>query len=396
MQRMNQEKNSVAQQRAGEAVRVAGEAVRVAGEAVREHASEHDSAYPENTTSQPTPRSQVARQHEEHVHTGRVVKLDRGFPLVALLCDADNHTTLLRCKHATELVKQSSKRAVIGDYVRVACPQGIDKALLVEILPRTNELTRRDPAAQSSAQVLAANFDTLIIAHTLCHINTNRLMREVVLACQTYASVVVALTKADEAAGEREIQAACDRVQALVGDAARVVAVSSVSGLGVAHIKSMLAPSTTAVLIGKSGAGKSSLVNALVGEKVQQTAETRKRDGRGRHTTVAREIIPLENTACIIDMPGVRGLGMWEAEQGIGHAFRDVEQLARECKFSDCTHTGEPGCAVTRAVNAGVVSQQHVNAYVSLLRESRETHCETRAHKEHIQRTKQGRKSKKT
>ena len=124
------------------------------------------------------------------------------------------------------------------------------------------------------------------------------------------------------------------------------------------------------MLIGKSGAGKSSLVNALAGSDVQETGAVRENDRRGRHTTVSREIIALPGGGFIVDMPGVRGLGMWEAEEGIGAAFPDIERLAAQCKFADCKHESEPGCAVLQAVEQGAVSAQRLKSYKFLRDES--------------------------
>ena len=296
---------------------------------------------------------------------GRVVKLDRGFPLVQLESGAR-----VRCEHATELVKESDMRAVIGDYVRVVWPDTHDKAIIAEILPRRNAFVRRDPAERTISQTLAANFEVIIVAQPLPELNRKRLERELVLAHDTGARVAVALTKADMAQNQQEIDRVCQDVALCAGELVQVIALSCVDGSGFSQLRALIAPGTTAVLIGKSGAGKSSLVNTLAGSDVQETGAVRENDRRGRHTTVSREIIALPGGGFIVDMPGVRGLGMWEAEEGIGAAFPDIEQLAAQCKFADCKHESEPGCAVLQAVEQGAVSAQRLKSYKFLRDES--------------------------
>lgn len=296
---------------------------------------------------------------------GRVVKLDRGFPLVQLESGAR-----VRCEHATDLVKESDVRAVIGDYVRVVWPNTHDKAIIAEILPRQNAFVRRDPAERTISQTLAANFEVIVVAQPLPELNRKRLERELVLAHDTGARVVVALTKADMAQSEQEISRVCQDVALCAGESVQVIALSCVDGSGFPQLRALIAPGTTAVLIGKSGAGKSSLVNTLAGSDVQETGAVRENDRRGRHTTVSREIIALPGGGFIVDMPGVRGLGMWEAEEGIGAAFPDIEQLAAQCKFVDCKHESEPGCAVLQAVEQGTVSAQRLKSYKFLRDES--------------------------
>lgn len=298
---------------------------------------------------------------------GEVVKLDRGFPLVRL-----GDGRLVRCEHAVALVKGAAERAVIGDVVEVALPDGHDKGIIERIEPRRRELVRKDPTDRALPQVLAANFERVMVVQPIGEVNMRRLERELVLAAETGAAIDVVLTKADQAEGAQQISEVRAAVQALVGDGCRTIVVSSDSPASVEPVRDLLEPGTTTILLGRSGVGKSTLVNALVGHQLQETGSVRATDGKGRHTTVSREVITLPNGARIVDMPGVRGLGLWEADAGIGAAFPDIEELAQQCRFRDCTHGVEPGCAVRAAVESGALAQQRYDSYCALKRETAE------------------------
>lgn len=297
---------------------------------------------------------------------GRVVKLDRGFPLVRL--DSGEE---VRCEHAISLVKGSEYRAVIGDFVVVALPEGHDKGIIEETLPRTSSFVRKDPTERALPQTLAANFDLVLVAQPIEEVNVRRLERELVLAYETGVQVVVVLTKADLAASREEVEAVRSRIDGFIGDD-MVLVVSEKDPQSVKVLADLIADGNKmAVLLGRSGVGKSSLVNMLVGKEVQDTTPVRQ-DGKGRHTTVSREIIELPTGGSVIDMPGVRGLGLWDADEGIGATFSDIEQLAESCRFRDCTHTNEPGCAVKQAVEEGTLSADRLESYIRLREESQQ------------------------
>lgn len=298
------------------------------------------------------------------LHTGEVVKLDRGYPLVRL---PDGET--LRCEHATALVKGCDQRAVIGDVVSVSVPDAHDKGVIEAIAPRTREFVRKDPTERAVPQVLAANFERVIVAQPVSEVNLRRLERELVLAFETGAAVTVVLTKADLAADDEALAAVMDKVRALAGPTAEVLLVSDTDPASVEAVRQLLAPDTTTVLIGRSGVGKSSLVNMLVGEAVLDVGAVREGDGKGRHTTVSREIVAVPGAGRIVDMPGVRGLGLWDADTGIEAAFPDIEALAERCRFRDCTHHAEPGCAVRAAVESGTVPAARYESYQALKQE---------------------------
>ena len=291
-----------------------------------------------------------------------VVKLDRGYPLVRLR-DGRN----VRCEHATTIVKGERVRAVIGDEVEVDLPDGHDKGIVVAILPRTTQFVRKDPAQRTTAQVLAANFHLVMVVEPLVELNRRRLERELVLAHDTGARVAVVLTKAD-LAGEVGAQVR-DDVRSLAGADVPVVCTASNDEASIAQVRALVAEGEMAILIGKSGVGKSTLVNALAGSELQQTSAVRDRDGKGRHTTVDRVVIDLPDGGAVVDMPGIRGLGMWDADQGLDAAFPDVEALAAQCRFRDCSHEFEPGCAVRAAVESGELAAARAQSYRSLSRE---------------------------
>lgn len=295
---------------------------------------------------------------------GRVVKLDRGFPLVRLESGEE-----VRCEHAIALVKGSDQRAVIGDFVVVLFPDAHDKGIIEETLPRTSRFVRKDPTERALPQTLAANFDLVLVAQPLEEVNVRRLERELVLAHETGVEVVVVLTKADLVANPEEVEAVRARIDGFIGND-RVLVVSEKDPESIEALADLIAKDNKmAVLLGRSGVGKSSLVNMLVGENIQSTTPVRQ-DGKGRHTTVSREIIELPQGGSVIDMPGVRGLGLWDADEGIGATFSDIEDLAQKCRFRDCTHTNEPGCAVKQAVKEGELSSDRLESYVRLREES--------------------------
>lgn len=293
---------------------------------------------------------------------GRVVRSDRGFAFV------QTDRGIMLARHATRLIKSTEDGAmpVVGDYVLLS---GIDAEPIVEeVLPRTTAIIRRDPGRAARLQVLAANVDVVLITHPLSEPpRLSRIERELALVWDSGAKPVVVLTKldlADDAEAAREaVEAAAPGVD--------VHLVSARTGEGLDEIRLYLSGDTTMVLIGPSGSGKSTLVNALAGADLQETREVRVSDGRGRHTTVSRELITLPDGGLVIDTPGLRAVGMWESTEGIDTAFADIADAATRCRFRDCKHEGEPGCAVEAAVEAGEIPQRRLDSYRSLQAEVR-------------------------
>jgi ribosome biogenesis GTPase / thiamine phosphate phosphatase len=231
---------------------------------------------------------------------------------------------------------------IAGDWV------GIDEGgAIAHVFERSGTVVRRAPGEQGkpvSAHVLAANVDLALVTEPLPDPKARRLERFAALAASGGVPVALVLTKADLDEDGYATAAALARRMG-VADA---VAVSAVTGEGMGIVRSLLTPGTTAVLLGASGTGKSTLVNALLGEERMKTGEVRASDRRGRHTTVTRELLALPGGASLIDTPGIRVAGLWD---GTGETFADVDELAPLCRFADCGHETEPGCAVRDAID---------------------------------------------
>ncbi|WP_432545521.1 ribosome small subunit-dependent GTPase A [Kineococcus sp. SYSU DK004] len=235
---------------------------------------------------------------------------------------------------------------------------------LVRLLPRRTLLARAAVGGASHEQALAANVDTVaVVVAPDSRTTTARVERFVALAWGSGARPLLVLAKADLVA---DPAARLDGLEA-AAPGVDVLAVSAATGQGLEQLRAALAG--TVVLLGSSGAGKSTLVNALAGEPVMATDAVRAADGRGRHTTVTRELVPLGGGLVLLDTPGLRGVGVGDLDEGLERTFSDVEDLAVDCRFADCRHDGEPGCAVAAAVDAGVLDGRRL---VSLRRLERE------------------------
>jgi ribosome biogenesis GTPase len=254
---------------------------------------------------------------------------------------------------------------VVGDWVRIR-PIADGEAIVYEVLPRRTKFSRRAAGDREQEQVIAANVDTALIVCGLDgDFNPRRIERYLALVHESGASPVIVLSKAD----------LCDNTAARIREAAAVarhspvVTVSSLSENGPAALVPYLQPGQTIVLLGSSGAGKSTLVNRLLGTERQRTAPVRASDSRGRHTTTHRELIPLPSGAMLIDTPGLRELQLWANEESLDQAFDDIAELAAQCRFRDCAHSGEIGCAVLGAVASGALDASRLKSYRKLRRE---------------------------
>lgn len=259
---------------------------------------------------------------------------------------------------------QDGDYPVTGDWVAVKARPAEGSAAIQHVLPRSSSFVRRasGPGA-ARAQIVAANVDVALLAASLnADLNPRRIERYLATAWESGAEPVIVLTKIDLCVDAAERIA---EIKAIARDVP-VIAVSSITGAGIEALRAHLRPGRTAVLLGSSGVGKSTLVNALAGSTVMATQEIREDDGRGRHTTTHRELVLLPSGALILDTPGMREIGLWSADSGLSTAFSDIAALAAECRFHNCRHDTEPGCAITEAIASGVLDAARWAAYGKL------------------------------
>lgn len=262
-----------------------------------------------------------------------------------------------------------------GDFVMIQFIETGD-SLILKTLPRTSKFSRNDFSGHGvgyvktvKEQVVAANFDYVFMMQSLNNdFNLNRLNRYITLAYQSGATPVVILTKAD-LVNDVLIAEHTEAIRtAAIG--IDICVVSARNGYGLEALSSYLKPGKTLVFLGSSGVGKSSLVNALAGDEIMAVNTIRLDDSKGRHTTTHRQLIMLKSGVMIIDTPGMRELGMWDVSSGLSEAFIDIETLIDQCKFTDCSHESEPGCAVIAAINHGDITLARWESYMQIKRES--------------------------
>lgn len=287
---------------------------------------------------------------------GRVIRVARGVDTVRLV----GQSVACERSHALYRAAQVASPPAVGDWVQVTTDEG-GRAITV-ILPRWGTLARRDPAGRDREQVVVANVDVALLAFGLDRpLREGRVERGLALVHAGGADPVFVLTKADMGKHRERTTRLLDD---LAPDVARVET-SIATGQGLDELTALVAQKGTAALVGASGAGKSSLVNTLVGQDVQDVAEVRGADRKGRHTTTGRQLFPLPSGGVIIDTPGLRALGLWD-NKGVEEAFPDIDQLAADCRFRDCAHRGEPGCAVAEAVARGDLDPLRLNRFLAL------------------------------
>jgi ribosome biogenesis GTPase / thiamine phosphate phosphatase len=279
----------------------------------------------------------------------RVLRADRGVCTV-LAADGVHRATLA----GNVLLGAAGDPVALpcaGDWVVLR--RWPDRRLTVEIvLPRRTALIRRTADKDSSGQLLAANMDTVAVVEPMHPAPDDaRIERLLALAWESGARPVVVLTKSDTA---RHPQAVARQLQDLA-PGVRVTALSARTGAGLDELSSLVGPGQTLALLGRSGAGKSTLVNALAGADVMGVQEIRRADGKGRHTTAYRNLVVLPRGGAVLDTPGIRGVGLLDTADGLDHAFSDIAELAATCRFGDCRHGAEPGCAVRAALEEGAL-----------------------------------------
>lgn len=267
----------------------------------------------------------------------------------------------------------------VGDWVGVALCEGENKAVIHSVANRRTQLSRKVAGRQVEEQVLAANIDTAFIVFAMDQtFNRRRMERFTVMVHDSGAQPVVVLNKMDLCKG-KDALAYLEEARNAAGDVP-IIETCARTGLGINKLKQWIPAAKTAVFMGPSGVGKSSLINRLYGDAIQDTVEVRECDRKGRHTTSWRELIQMPWGGLVIDTPGMRELRTWEESDGLRDAFPDIEELGVRCHFRNCTHTVEKQCAVKEAVERGELSVERLNNYIKLHKETREMTQERMKH----------------
>ncbi|WP_327113112.1 ribosome small subunit-dependent GTPase A [Streptomyces sp. NBC_01341] len=323
---------------------------------------------------------------EQGLLPGRVVRVDRG------QCDVVTPDGTVRADTAFVVPRDPMRIVCTGDWVAVD-PDG-DPQFVRTLLPRRTAFVRSTSSQRSEGQVLATNIDHIVICVSLAvELDLGRLERFLALAMSSTAGAallddgagarqyeahpLVLLTKADLVPDPATLGHLVEDIER-IAPGVQVLPVSSATGEGV-DVFGAIVGSGTSVLLGTSGAGKSTLANALLGEDVMDVRAARDVDGKGRHTTTTRNLLVLPGGGVLIDTPGLRGVGLWDAERGVGQVFSEIEDLAGRCRFQDCGHESEPGCAVLGAIEDGSLPERRLASYRKLLRENHRIAAKTDA-----------------
>jgi ribosome biogenesis GTPase len=252
----------------------------------------------------------------------------------------------------------------VGDWVALSYRE--PACVIHGVIERRTSFSRKVASVETKEQVLAANVDVAFVVASAQDVNARRIERYLTMAWQSGASPVVLLTKADVATSLDDLRAELEAVSM----GTPVMVTSGLTGEGVSAIAAALKPSRTGVLLGPSGAGKSTLINRLLGADLMKTRSVH-RSGEGRHMTTHRELFELPGGGLMIDTPGLREAQLWEGEDALGNLFEDIELIALECRFADCEHRSEPGCAIKEAIAGGSLDEARLDSYRKLQRELR-------------------------
>lgn len=268
-----------------------------------------------------------------------------------------------KIRHQAE---SAAQLPAIGDWVAVE-PVDAQHGMIHEILPRKSHFSRKVAGEEFQEQVIAANIDTLFVMQSLDHnFNLRRAERYLLTAWENGASPVILLSKADLIEdADRKLE---EMQSVAVGVPIHVV--STKANLGLDELSAYLEPGKTVAFVGSSGVGKSTLINHLLGREAQRVQEVREKDSKGKHTTTNRALFLLPSGSCVIDTPGMRELQLWSSGAGFDAAFPEIMELSQNCRFTDCRHETEPGCAIREAVKSGQLNAERVSSFLKLLRES--------------------------
>lgn len=254
----------------------------------------------------------------------------------------------------------------VGDWVVITVRNGENKATIAGILPRKSKFSRKTVGSKTQEQIIATNVDTVFLICGLDHdFNLRRIERYLIMVWESGANPVIVLNKADlctDVAGRQAEVAA-------IAIGVPIIVLSAITKQGLEALTPYLQPGQTVALLGSSGVGKSTLTNQLVGKEIQTVAEVRQGDHRGRHTTTHRELILLPSGSLLMDTPGMREIQIWAKDESVDQTFTDITTLAMQCRFHDCQHSDEPGCAVQDAIAAGILDQQRFGNYQKLQKE---------------------------
>lgn len=256
----------------------------------------------------------------------------------------------------------------MGDWVVAEIRSGEGNATIHAVLPRRSKFSRKAAGNRVDEQIVAANFDYVFIVASMNYdLNARRFERYLTVAWESGGMPVLILSKADLSEDIEGIK----RTMESMAPGVPVHAVSSVNGEGLEELDKYTSSGKTIVFLGSSGVGKSSLLNKLAGHVLMDVKDIREDDSKGRHTTTYRQLVLMPSGCMIIDTPGMRELAVWDGDEGISATFNDIEELARQCRFSDCGHGNEPGCAVNRAIADGIMDKSRLESYRKLQNEIR-------------------------
>ncbi|MFF8593415.1 ribosome small subunit-dependent GTPase A [Streptomyces sp. NPDC015220] len=306
--------------------------------------------------------SEFAPHAERGLLPGRVVRVDRG------QCDVVTPGGVVRADTEFVVPRDPMRVVCTGDWAALD-PEGGDPRYVRTLLPRRTAFVRSTSSKRSEGQILAANVDHAVVAVSLAvELDLGRIERFLALAWESGAQPLVVLTKADLVADAVGLSYLVQDVET-TAPGVPVLPVSALTGDGLDVLAATVAGGTS-VLLGQSGAGKSTLANTLIGADVMDVRHNRDVDGKGRHTTTTRNLLVLPGGGVLIDTPGLRGVGLYDAGNGVGQVFAEIEGLAERCRFQDCGHDSEPGCAVLAAIDAGELPERRLESYRKLVREN--------------------------